>query len=96
VEVKTIKRTHEELIAQADAQFGDGVEKSGGNSNSRHGTFIQDERGSSIAGSSIEHKPRRDIDRADETLWQKRGLVQTGKDYVSLDELTAKAYKNQV
>ena len=94
VKVKTKKPTQEELIAQADAQFGDGVEKSGGNKTVQ-GTFIQDERGSSIAGSSIEHKQLRDKDRADENQWKKKMTSADRERLRELNELTEKAYKNQ-
>ena len=94
VKVKTKKPTQEELIAQADAQFGDGVEKSGGNKTVQ-GTFIQDERGSSIAGSPIEHKQLRDKDRADENQWEKKMTSADRERLRELDALTEKAWKSK-
>ena len=95
VKVKTKKPTQEELIAQAEAQFGDGVKVSGGNKTVQ-GTFTQDERGSSIAGSSIEHKELRDKDRAGSRVVGSEKMTSAERERLrELNALTLKAYKNQ-
>ena len=78
--------TEAELMAKADAQFGEGVGVSGGKK-TKQGSFIQDERGSSVAGSSIEHADLRK---------KKKGGKLTSAERVRLRDLeltTEKAYK---
>jgi len=80
------KPTEAELIAQANAQFGEGVTVSGGKKTVQ-GSFIQhpgstkDGGGSSIAGSSKEHNTLR--------LKKKKGTL-TSSEKADLRELDAK------
>jgi len=80
------KPTEAELIAQADAQFGEGVKVSGGKKTVK-GSFVQhpgrlkDGGGASIAGSSKEHSTLR--------LKKKKGTL-TSSEKANLRELDAK------
>ena len=86
---KSDKPTEAELIAQAEAQFGEGVKVSGGKK-TEQGSFVQDDRGSSIAGSSIIHHELRKKEKKGTLTRDEKSQLKT------LNQKTGKAWRKKV